>query len=309
MSGIVIAGAGALGSYLAFEFLKAGRQTHLLARETRLKELNDRGLQFAQNGSLQSRSIIACTDSAGLECTGIVILACKTGNLIEIAETVRPIVSESTSILTVQNGVEAPQIVAEIFPYATVLASRVHGFFQLEEGIIRHVGIQPSLTFGTIHGRDRSGEGRLAAALQDADIAYSVSPDIRAELWEKMLLSSALGGVGAAFGIPVGKVLEADESAGLLREAMEEVVAVAHTLGISLPKGCIDQNLDFIASFPREATTSMQRDLEAGLPSEYHSLAGAILRLGKAAGLAMPVHLRLDAMIGARIAHSRMTSS
>jgi 2-dehydropantoate 2-reductase len=95
-----------------------------------------------------------------------------------------------TIFLTAQNGVEAPQLVAAEFPDAVVIASRVHGFFELQDGLVRHVGVAPSVTFGVAHGaadpaKADCAQQQLARLLSAAQIAHAASPDIRAELWEK----------------------------------------------------------------------------------------------------------------------------
>jgi 2-dehydropantoate 2-reductase len=86
----------------------------------------------------------------------------------------------------------------------------------------------------------------------------------------------------------------------VLLSAMQEVQALAAMQGVGLDSDCANRNFAFVSSFPANATTSLHRDLEAGRPSEYDDLVGAVLRLGHAAGLGLPTFVQLDAMIRAR---------
>ncbi|HEX7836413.1 MAG TPA: ketopantoate reductase C-terminal domain-containing protein, partial [Kofleriaceae bacterium] len=48
-------------------------------------------------------------------------------------------------------------------------------------------------------------------------------------------------------------------------------------------------------TLPEDATASMHRDIAAGRPSELHELIGAVVRLGREAGVGTPVSAALYA--------------
>ena len=52
----------------------------------------------------------------------------------------------------------------------------------------------------------------------------------------------------------------------------------------------IDKTLKFVDGLPEDVTSSMQRDIMEGRPSELEALNGAVVRLGREAGVATPVH-------------------
>jgi 2-dehydropantoate 2-reductase len=190
MRRIVVAGAGALGSFFAARMVDCGQQVDILARGHRLGELQASGVKISLGGQIRSLPV-----SASDRCTGIgradqILLACKHGDLARLLPLLRECSGPDTIFLTAQNGVEAPQLVAAEFPDAVVIASRVHGFFELQDGLVRHVGVAPSVTFGVAHGaadpaKADCAQQQLARLLSAAQIAHAASPDIRAELWEK----------------------------------------------------------------------------------------------------------------------------
>lgn len=298
---ILVVGAGAIGSFLAERFARAGIAATLVARGERLDDLLHNGLRVAHRETVESLPIAACGWDALTGTADVIALCTKTCDLADALDRLARFVTPSTIILTTQNGVEAPGEVAIRFPEARVLGSRVHGFFEMTDGTLRHVGVPPSLLFGPLRAEDAEAAVAMADLLTRADIQNAPSSDIMAALWEKFVLAAALGGVAAAMDIPAGRVLADDKAAALLREAMNEVAHLAHAGGIALPQGCVEATLAFVTGFPPEATTSLQRDLAAGRRSEYDALTGAVPRLAARLGVPVPAFEWIDRTIRAAV--------
>ena len=73
-------------------------------------------------------------------------------------------------------------------------------------------------------------------------------------------------------------------------KAMEEIYALALARGIKLPPDSIDKVMASVNALPEDATSSMQRDIAGGRPSELESQNGAVVRLGRESGVAVPTH-------------------
>ena len=87
------------------------------------------------------------------------------------------------------------------------------------------------------------------------------------------------------------------ETYRLLREAMEEVAAVARACGVSLDNDAVDKTMSFFDGLPDDVTSSMQRDIMQGRPSELEALNGAVVRFGGESGVATPVNLVIYAAL------------
>jgi 2-dehydropantoate 2-reductase len=74
---------------------------------------------------------------------------------------------------------------------------------------------------------------------------------------------------------------------------MEEVARVALARGVRLPEQAVSRALAMVDALPAEATASMQRDIQAGRPSELEDQVGAVVRLGGESAVATPVHRTL----------------
>ena len=76
----------------------------------------------------------------------------------------------------------------------------------------------------------------------------------------------------------------------MLEHAMGEIYSLAHARKVAMEREAIKRAMEFIDNLPYEGTASMQRDILAGRPSELDAQNGAVVRLGKEAGVATPVN-------------------
>jgi 2-dehydropantoate 2-reductase len=157
-------------------------------------------------------------------------------------------------------------------------------------GHVRHAGAVPRVEFGERRSRRPDRVDRLREAFARAQgVSVGTPPDIEAALWEKFLFIAPMSGVGAATRLPVGAWRGVPETRALLEAAMREVLAVARARGVPLRDDVIERTLAYVDALPEEATGSMQRDLLEGRPSELDAQTGAVVRLGRAAGVPVPV--------------------
>lgn len=305
MSKIAIIGAGAIGSLLGARLLQAGHDVLLIARGNRLESLRLEGLRLSADG-VEERAPVSVAETLIMADTpDHVIVATKTFQLPGALRLLSPYIDTSLSVLTVQNGVEAAQLVQIALPRATVLAARMHGFFELDKDVVRHAGVPPSIVMGPeepgfaspLHQRKGT---ELASALNRSGIPTELVDDVRPALWDKFLMAATLGGLAPAIGLNVGQVSLHSEACAVLKLAMEEVAAIASALGISLRADCVEAKLAFIRRFPPDATSSLQRDLEAHRPSEFDHLTGAIPRFAVRSGVPAPTADKIIAMLRRR---------
>ncbi len=71
---------------------------------------------------------------------------------------------------------------------------------------------------------------------------------------------------------------------------MEEIYTLAHARNIQLPPNSIEIAMGGVHALPEDATSSMQRDIAAGKPSELESQNGAVVRMARAQQVDVPTH-------------------
>lgn len=297
---MVVIGAGAIGSFVAAGLARNGGSVTLVARGSRLEWLRDNPVEIESAGSTEHIRVAAASWAELTRPANLAIICTKTPELPDVLRDLAAHLAPSAVVVTLQNGVEAPYAAAEALPDAAIVAGRFHGFFDMIGQRVRHVGVPSSINFGCIGGPAQQAERLVAGALEAAGIAHAISPDIVTALWEKFMLASSIGGLSVAWGVNAGQVTGIPDGESMLRAAMHEVATLARTFGAKLGGADVEQTLDFVRSFPESVTTSLQRDIEAGRPSEYDAVVGAVIRLAGTKHLPVPAFAEID-----RLARSR----
>jgi 2-dehydropantoate 2-reductase len=109
-------------------------------------------------------------------------------------------------------------------------------------------------------------------------------------MWQKFMLIAPWSGLGAVSRAPIGVLLDQPETRDLLTEAIEEVFQLGLARGINLPADSVSKTLATLEDIPPNSTTSMQRDLVAGRPSELDTQNGAVVRLAYELDLDTPIN-------------------
>src|SRR5205823_8501411 len=142
-------------------------------------------------------------------------------------ETLRPVVSSETVILSLQNGVENEDVLARILgvPPLMIALTRI-GVELVAPATIAYSG-RGTIVFGEPDGRDTPRARRTADAFAVAGIPYQLRADIRVAAWEKLAWNAGFNAVSALTRSTVAALLGDAVTRDLVVAAMEEVDAVA----------------------------------------------------------------------------------
>ncbi len=288
-----IMGSGGVGGYFGARLAAAGESVTFIARGAHLEALRREGLKLTSiKGDLHLASVQATDDPAQVGVVDCVIMAVKTWQLREAAEAIRPLVDDSTLVLPLENGVEAADILVEVLGEAAILDG-LCGILAWKEapGHIVHAGVDPFVRFSERDNRSSERTARLKAAFDRAEgVSAEIPDDIRVAQWSKFLFICAMSGIGAVTRAPIGVTRQLPETRGMIEAILAEIEAVARAQGVDFPEDAAERAMRFIDAMPAESTSSMQRNLMAGEPSELESQNGAVVRLGRAMGVATPVN-------------------
>jgi 2-dehydropantoate 2-reductase len=295
---IAIVGAGGVGALLAALLTRAGNDVRLLARGSALAAIRARGVRLTgPDGESVTPIARASDDPEALGAADIVVVTVKTWQLAELGPRLVSLTAARGLVVPMQNGVEASEIVARSLGGDRVIGGvcRVNAWAE-QPGEIRWIGGQPSLVIGAIHPEQRAAVDACAAALRTG-VEIVIAPDIQRARWLKLMFIAPYGAVGAVERAPAGEIRRSPASRANLEAAMREVGAVAAARGVPLPPEAVAGTLRRIDELPPDATASMQRDIAAGRPSELADLIGAVVRIGRDAGVATPVSAALFAAL------------
>lgn len=297
---ITVFGAGAVGGYFGGRLAQAGQDVAFIARGAHLAALRRQGLRVESvSGDFRLSRLTVTDDPRSLAPTELVLVATKAWQLPDVLPSLTPLIANETVVIPLQNGVEAPDLIASVLGKEHVLGGlcRIMSYLA-EPGLIRHVGAEPVLTFGELDGGVSERCRRILEVLDEADgMRAELVPDIQVELWRKLQMMAATSGVGAVAREPFGVLLELPETRRLLRACMDEVQEVAVARGVALPKREAERTMAFLDRLPKDGVASLHRDVAAGRPSELDAQLGAVIRLGSAAGVDTPVCRTLYAVL------------
>ncbi len=255
---IAVFGAGGIGGYLGAKLAQAGDEVALIARGPHLSAIQAHGLFVdSPTGDFHMTPSIATDRPEDVGVVDAVLLGVKAWDVRAAAEAIRPMVGATTGVLTLQNGVEAPTEVAEVLGKEHVIVGvAIIRCFIAAPGRLRHVGsVDPNLTLGEIDNRLSARVEHIRAALAKVNVSVNVPENLQTWLWGKLVSVAAIGGVGAVVRVPIG----------VWRQLPQVRAMVA-------------------------AMLSMHEEIVGGRPSELEYWNGAVVRLGREAGVSTPLN-------------------
>jgi 2-dehydropantoate 2-reductase len=87
------------------------------------------------------------------------------------------------------------------------------------------------------------------------------------------------------------------ETRKLIERGMEEIFHVARARKIPLSDDIVPRSMAFMDAVTPSGTSSLQRDIANGKPSELDAWTGAVVRFGEEVGVATPLHAVLYASL------------
>lgn len=289
---VAIFGTGGAGGYFGARLARAGEDVTFIARGEHLQAIRAHGLTVeTPHGEIVIQPARATDDPSQAGVADVVLVGVKSWQVVEAAHAMRPLIGPETFAVPLQNGVEAASQLAEVLG-ANHVVGGVCGTLSwvIAPGRIRSIGDVHFVKLGELDNRVSERCERLRAAFERAGVNVEIPADIRQALWGKFLFVVSLGGVGAVTRVPVGVIRTVPETRQMLTRCMQEILAVARARDVPLADEIVADRLAFIDSLAPDGTTSLQRDIVEGKPSELEAWNGAVVRLGREAGVPTPLH-------------------
>ncbi len=289
---IAIFGAGGVGGYFGAQLARAGEEVIFIARKEHLQAIRTHGLRVeTSKGKIVIQPAQASDDPAQVGAVDAVILGVKAWQVTEAARAMKPMIGPETFVVPLQNGVEASPQLEAILGAKNVLGGLCGTMsWIIGPGHIRSIGEVHFIKFGELDNRPSERTEQLRKAFERAGVKVEVPSDIQVALWEKFLFVVSFGGVGAVTRAPIGVIRTLPETRRLLEQCVREIFEVARARQIALSDGIVEKTMMFLDSLAPSGTTSLQRDIADGKPSELDAWNGAVVRLGQEVGITTPLN-------------------
>jgi len=289
---IAVFGSGGVGGYFGGCLARAGEDVVFIARGQHLQAMLSHGLRVdSVKGDFVVKTVQATDDPKQVGYVDAVLLGVKAWQVTEAAEAMRPMIGPETFVLPLQNGLEAPTKLAAVLGDKHVLGGLCGlSTFIVGPGHIRHAGVEPFVKFGELDNQPSDRVKAFQKVFEQAGVITEIPQDIHVALWMKFLFITGWSGVGAVTRAPVGVWRSLPETRQMAASALKEIVRVAQARDIAIPEDPVPATMKMYDSFPPGITSSMQRDMAEGRPSELDAQIGAVVRFGKEADVATPLH-------------------
>jgi 2-dehydropantoate 2-reductase len=261
-----------------------------LVRAGRAAALRESGLRVVSPWGDFEVAAVTVTADAIAEPYDVVLLTVKAFGLEAALADVAPAVGSQTMILPVLNGMRHMDLLVERFGADCVIGGACKVMTTLDgEGRIVQLSKLHDLAYGEMSGAKTARILALDGVMQGAGFDARLSESIELEMWEKWVLLASLGGINALMRGTIGQVRAAPGGEEFAVRFIAEAASVAAACGHAPREAYMAAVRAQLTAAEAGTTSSMYRDLVAGLPVEAEQIVGDLWARGKAAGVDLPL--------------------
>lgn len=295
-------GAGAVGGYFGSRLQLSGQDIHYIARGGHLHAMRESGLSIERVSGNTTLKVKASNDPSEFGVMDLIIICVKSQDTLESLDLIQPCVSDTTMILTLQNGVENEEMIIDRYGAERTIGGVAYiGVGVDSPGIIRNQ-TTGRLAIGRLNKEgpfERIFE-HVVETIRQAGISLSVTDDIMTRKWGKLTWNATFNPISVLTG-QSSYVLKGDKRLRPLLEGLIlEVVQVADCEGIKLDYGGILRKMFDLSHAVKGTKTSMLQDFIKGKPLEIDALNGAVVRKGKEHNISTPLNEAIMGMVKAK---------
>ena len=296
-----VLGAGGVGGIVGGYLALAGNEVTFIARGAHLEALKKNGLTLrtAHRGDLDVKTVKACAVDEYGDTPDVIFVCFKYYSLPAAIEFARKHAGENTLVIPLLNVFGTGEVMQKDLPGVTVLDGCVYIYGMVESpGIVAQPASILRVFYGFRPEMNRRLEllaEKLEPVLNKAGIEGHFTEQIQREALQKFSYVSPLGAAGLYFDAVSGDFLKEGEPRSLFVGLIKEIEALGNGMGIQFEKSLVDVNLKLMDSFTKDLTTSMQRDVAHGGPSEFDGLVHRVSRLGKEYHVSTPLYDKISA--------------
>lgn len=280
---VAVLGAGAVGSYVIWGLserkdIKLG----VIAEGERAGRLK-KGCRI--NDVTYHPEVWTPQEAHGVD---LLIVCLKYGALPGALDSIRAIVGENTIVMSLMNGVDSEDIIAEAIGASHMIYSVIKVASHKEDDGYYFV---PETTIGIIFGElqapyDSERVQAIEALFADTGIHYRSTKFAQEEMWSKFRLNVCNNLPQAILGAGVGCYTDSEHMKVISDGLRNELETIAAAKGIDMSK--IEASSKHGSPVRASAKFSTLQDIEAGRHTEIDMFSGALMRMGKELGIPTP---------------------
>jgi len=287
---IAVMGAGAVGCYYGGMLARAGHELVLIGRAQHVDAVRRDGLFMDTQAFKEHVAMQASTSASALQGAQLVLCCVKSTDTENAAAEMAPHLESGALVLSLQNGVDNAKRLQRLLPQRVAPAVVYVASEMAGPGHVRHHGR------GELVVDPAAVSNELAKLFIDAGIPVQFSDNVEGALWAKLILNCAYNALSAITQLPYGRLAQSEGVEAVMRDVVEECLAVARGEGVEVPGDTWEAVLRIARTMPAQLSSTAQ-DLIRHKPSEIDHLNGYVLRKGTALGIPTPVNRVLHTVV------------
>jgi len=304
---ICVAGAGAIGGYLAVRLAGIGEEVSVVIRGANLQAVRTHGMTLVEaDGSRKVARLAASDRMADLGVQDVVILGMKAHQVAPVVPDLMTLIGPHTLVVTAQNGipwwyfhkhggpyegrrveaVDPGGVISASLPGERALGCIVYPAAELDApGVVRVIEGN-RFPLGEIDGADTERVRALAQRFRDAGFKTPILSDIRSEIWLKLWGNLSFNPISALTHATLQDICRFPATRELAAQMMREAQAIGEKLGVQFKVG-LDKRIAGAEAVGAHKT-SMLQDVEMGRVLELDALVKSVIELGRITELPTP---------------------
>jgi 2-dehydropantoate 2-reductase len=293
---VVVAGAGTIGSLFAAHLARVADVAVLTRREEHARALNEHGLRVTGRADFTA-DVRASAHAGELGDADLVVVACKGGDLEPLAAGLRGRFGGAT-VMTTQNGLGAEEVVAAHGEWPLLSAVTFMSGTRRDDTHVEYV-LDTATWIGPYRGTTPADAESVAELIRSSGLKAEAFDDLRPAQWSKLIFNATVNTVAALTGLPHDFHFAEGMLGDLVHGLVDEGKAVAAAAGVDLREDPWEMNVHATrrghAHYP-----SMLEDVNASRPTEIELITGSLVREAGRAGVPVPLHSALYALVKAK---------
>ncbi|UOD33979.1 ketopantoate reductase family protein [Deferribacteraceae bacterium V6Fe1] len=289
MYNVLVIGAGAMGILYAAQLSSSEKiNVYFGASGERYKRLKDHIFIF--NEKKYDFKVIDIENYSDKP-FDLVIVAVKFFQLDESIRNLHKLIGENTVFVSLLNGLDSEDIIANIYGEERVVYSMTVGMDSVRnaDGSVtcKNFG---KLVFGAKNVNQRKNVELVKNIFETANVAYEIPENIMKSIWWKFMVNVGINQASAVLGLNYGGFQKSEAARAPMLGLMKEVILISQYENINLNE---DEDLNVkwfkvLHSLSPTAKTSMLQDIEAKRKTEVEIFAGKVIQLANKYGVDTP---------------------
>ena len=295
---IVIVGPGAIGCLLAAHLSKVTNEVWLLDKDSgRADKIRKSGIKIEGVSGNWQRGVKITSNSDEIGKPNLIIICVKSYHTRLAVKSVKDILSDSTFVLTLQNGVGNIEIISEVCGHDRVIGGVTNqGATLVNIGHIRHAG-KGETVIGRIDGKIPVQLRNIRELFNRGGVPTRISRDIKGLIWSKLIINVGINALTAITHLNNGRLIDFEGTRRLLSLAVSEAVKVTRRKRIKLIYDDPLSKVEAVAQATATNISSMLQDVLKHKPTEIDFINGVIVREAQSLGIPVPVNCALTDLV------------